>query len=323
MPHAPFVHLRVRSCYSLLESTVRLERLLERCGRDQTPAVAITDRANLFCALEFSQGAARAGVQPVIGCLLPIASSDQRGNGRPPAPALLPLLVQSESGYGNLLRLLSRAHLQGDPGAVPELALDDLALASDGLIALAGGIEGPIGRALLAGNRDLADALLETLQRPFPDRLYVELMRHGLDHEERIEPALIDMALARGLPLVATNDAHFIDAEEYEAHDVLLCISDSAQVAQTERRRLTLEHRLKSPAEMALLFADLPEAIDNSLEIAKRCAFMVPGRAPILPAFPTTDGRSEVEELHAKAEAGLEARLRAKVYEAGTSAKEQ
>ena len=125
MPHAPFVHLRVRSCYSLLESTVRLERLLERCRHDQAPAVAITDRANLFCALEFSQSAARAGVQPVIGCLLPIASTDQHGNGRPPAPSLLPVLVQSEAGYGNLLRLLSRAHLQGDPGATPELALDD------------------------------------------------------------------------------------------------------------------------------------------------------------------------------------------------------
>ncbi len=143
MPHAPFVHLRVRSCYSLLESTVRLERLLERCRRDQAPAVAITDRANLFCALEFSQSAARAGVQPVIGCLLPIASTDQHGNGRPPAPSLLPVLVQSEAGYGNLLRLLSRAHLQGDPGATPELALDDVAPASEGLIALAGGTEGP------------------------------------------------------------------------------------------------------------------------------------------------------------------------------------
>jgi DNA polymerase-3 subunit alpha len=323
MSHAPFVHLRVRSCYSLLESTVRLERLLERCRRDQAPAVAITDRANLFCALEFSQGAARAGVQPVIGCLLPITSTDQRGNGRPPAPSLLPVLVQSEAGYGNLLRLLSRAHLQGDPGAPPELALDDLAQASEGLIALAGGTEGPVGRALLAGNRDLAEALVGQLRHAFADRFYIELMRHGLDDEERIEPALIEIALAHDLPLVATNDAHFIDAEEYEAHDVLLCISDSAQVAQSERRRVTPEHRLKSPAEMALLFADLPEAIDNSLAIARRCAFMVPGRAPILPAFPTAAGRSEVEELRAKAEAGLEARLQSKVLEPGMAAGQQ
>ena len=323
MPHAPFVHLRVRSCYSLLESTVRLDRLLERCRRDQTPAVAITDRANLFCALEFSQSAAKAGVQPIIGCLLPVASGDGRGNGRAPAPALLPVLAQSEAGYGNLLRLLSRAHLQGDPGAVPELALDDLEGASEGLIALAGGPEGPVGRALLAGNRDLAEALVAQLKETFADRFYIELMRHGLDDEARIEPALIEMALGRDLPLVATNDAHFIDAEEYEAHDVLLCISDGAQVAQTERRRLTPEHRLKSPAEMAELFADLPEATLNTLAIARRCAFMVPSRAPILPAFPTAAGRSEVEELRAMAEAGLEARLRAKVYEPGMAAEQQ
>ncbi len=323
MSHAPFVHLRVRSCYSLLESTVRLERLLERCQRDQAPAVAITDRANLFGALEFSQGAAKAGVQPVIGCLLPIASAEVRGNGRAPAPALLPVLVQNEVGYGNLLWLLSRAHLQGDPGATPELAIEDLSAASEGLIALSGGVEGPLGKAILAGNRDLADAVIAQLQEAFADRFYIELMRHGLDDEERIEPAMINLALGHELPLVATNDVHFIDRDEYEAHDVLLCISDSAQVAQTERRRLTPEHRLKSPAEMAELFADLPEAIDNSLAIARRCAFMVPTRAPILPAFPTAEGRSEVEELRAMAEAGLEARLQAKVYEPGMSAEQR
>ncbi|HEX5078654.1 MAG TPA: DNA polymerase III subunit alpha [Geminicoccaceae bacterium] len=322
MPYAPFVHLRVRSCYSLLESTVRLDRLLERCRRDQAPAVAITDRANLFCALEFSQSAAKAGVQPIVGCLLPVASDEVRGNGRQPAPSLLPVLVQSEAGYRALLRLLSRAHLQGDPGAVPELAPEDLA-ASEGLIALSGGADGPIGRALLAGNRDLAEALVLKLREAFPGRFYIELMRHGLDDEERIEPALIEIALEHDLPLVATNDAHFIDADEYEAHDVLLCISDSAQVAQTERRRLTPEHRLKNPAEMLELFADLPEAIDNTLAIARRCAFMVPSRAPILPAFPTAAGRSEVEELRATAEAGLEARLQAEVYAPGISPEEQ
>ncbi len=288
-----------------------------------TPAVAITDRANLFGALEFSQAAAKAGVQPIIGCLLPIACTEVRGNGRPPAPTLLPVLVQDEAGYGNLLHLLSLAHLQGDPGPTPELPLDDLAPASEGLIALSGGIEGPIGKALLSGNRELAETLAGQLTQAFPGRFYIELMRHGLDDEERIEPALIEMAMAQGLPLIATNDAHFIDADEYEAHDVLLCISDSAQVAQTERRRLTPEHRLKSPAEMLELFADLPEATLNTLTIARRCAFMVPTRAPILPAFPTADGRSEADELRAMAAAGLEARLQSKVYQPGLPAAEQ
>ena len=315
MPQAPFVHLRVRSSYSLLESTVRFGRLLERCQGDHTPAVGITDRANLFGALEFSQAAAKAGVQPIIGCLLPIANTEGRSNGRPPAPSLLPVLAQNETGYGNLLHLLSKAHLQADPGLPPELPIDDLA-AGDGLIALAGGIEGPIGKALLSGNRELADSLVEQLAAVFPGRFYIELMRHGLEDQERIEPALIEMAMARELPLVATNDVHFIDRDEHEAHDVLLCISESAQVAQTDRRRLTPEHRLKSPDEMVELFEDLREAVDNTIVIARRCAFMVPSRAPILPAFPTVEGRSEVEELRAMAAEGLEARLESKVYTA-------
>jgi DNA polymerase-3 subunit alpha len=272
--------------------------------------VGVTDRANLFGALEFSQGAAKAGVQPIVGCLLPIASDEVRANGRPPAPSLLPVLVQNEAGYGNLLKLLSRAHLEGDPGTTPALALDDVVAANAGLIALAGGTEGPLGRALLAGNRDQALALTRQLADAFDGRFYIELMRHGLDDQERIEPALIEIAMEHGLPLVATNDVHFIEPGEYEAHDVLLCISDGAQVAQTERRRLTPEHRLKSPAEMTELFADLPEAIANTLVIARRCAYMVPTRAPILPAFPTVEGRTEALELRAMAEAGLERRLR-------------
>jgi DNA polymerase-3 subunit alpha len=323
LSHAPFVHLRVRSCYSLLESTIRLDRLLERCQRDQAPAVGITDRANLFDALAFSQDAVRAGVQPIIGCLLPIASTDQRANGRPPAPSLLPALVQNEEGYRNLLRLLSRAHLESATGATPELSLDDLCATGTGLIVLSGGPEGPIGKALLSGNRKLADALTDQLASAFGDRFYIELMRHGQEDEDRIEPALIEIALARDLPLVATNDSHFLEEAEFEAHDVLLCIADGAQVMQNARRRLTPDHRLKSPAEMVELFADVPEAIDNTLVIARRCAFMVPTRAPILPAFPTAEGRTEVDELRAKAEAGLEARLQATVCWPGPAAERQ
>ncbi len=310
MRHAPFVHLRVRSCYSLLESTVRLEELLQRCRADAMPAVGITDRANLFDALAIGQEAAKAGVQAVVGCLLPMPADDPASaNGKPAAPAWLPVLVQSQAGYQNLLKLLSRAYLGGDGSGAPEVRLEDLAGASDGLIALTGGPEGPVGRALLHGNRGLAEALLTQLAALFPGRLYVELMRHGLAAEEEIEPALIDLAFDRQLPLVATNDVHFIDAVEYEAHDVLLCIADGAQVGQDQRRRLTPEHRLKSAAEMALLFADLPEATQNSLVIAQRCSFMIPTRAPILPNFPTTTGRDEASELRFQAEAGLAERL--------------
>jgi DNA polymerase III subunit alpha len=268
MSHAEFVHLRVRSCYSLLESSVRLPALLERCRAERMPAVAVTDRANLFAALEFSQAAAKAGVQPIVGCLLPLRPEDAgAGNGRPPPPAWLPVLVQDESGYRNLLRLLSRAYLSDEAASGPELDLETLTAHSAGLIALAGGVEGPIGRALLHGNAGLAESLLQRLAAAFPERLYIELMRHGLEAEEQIEPALIDLAFGLDLPLLATNDVHFLDAEQYEAQDTLLCIADGAQVAQEQRRRVTPEHRLKPAAEMAALFADLPEAVANTVVV--------------------------------------------------------
>ncbi|MGH6906137.1 MAG: DNA polymerase III subunit alpha, partial [Geminicoccaceae bacterium] len=324
MSHAAFVHLRVRSCHSLLESTVRLPELLGRCQRERMPAVAIADRANLFGALEFSESAAKAGIQPIVGCLLPIAQHEPaRGNGRPPAPSLLPVLVQNQDGYRNLLKLLSLAYLGGEVGAAPELQLDDLGAHEAGLIALTGGIEGPVGRALSSGNRGLAEGLLERLAGIFRDRLYVELIRHSLEVEDQLEPALIDLALEHDLPLVATNDVHFLDAAEWESHDVLLCIAEGAQVGQAERRRVTPEHRFKSAQEMAELFADVPEALANTLVVAQRCAFKVPSQAPILPAFPTEEGQSEVSELRARAAAGLEARLAAEVDGSNASIAEQ
>src|SRR5690606_13763071 len=261
---------------------------------------------------------AKAGIQPIVGCLLPIADGDQaRGNGRPPPPAWLPVLVQNQDGYRNLLKLLSNAYLGGDGGTAPELQLDDLAAFGAGLIALVGAPDSPLGRALASGNRGRAEELLALLQEAFPGRLYIELMRHGLEVEDQIEPALIDLAMVRDLPLVATNDVHFIDEAGWEAHDVLLCIADGTQVTQNERRRVTPEHRFQSAAEMAELFSDLPEALANTLVIAQRCAFRVPSQAPILPVFPTSAGQSEVGELRARALAGLETRLATHVYAPG------
>ena len=318
MSHAAFVHLRVRSCYSLLESTVRIPELLEQVQRARMPAVAIADRANLFAALQFSEGAAKAGIQPIVGCLLPIAGDEQaRGNGRPAPPSWLPVFVQNREGYGNLLKLLSRVSLGTEARLGAELQLEDLEAFAGGLIALAGALDGPVGRALASGNRGRAEGLLAQLQELFPGRLYIEVMRHGLEVQEQIEPALIDLAMARDLPLVATNDVHFIDGAGWEAHDVLLCIADGTQVAQGERRRVTPEHRFKTAAEMAELFADLPEALVNTLVIAQRCAFRVPSQAPILPVFPTRAGQSEIDELRARAQAGLETRLSTQIHQDG------
>ncbi|MGF1610845.1 MAG: DNA polymerase III subunit alpha [Kiloniellales bacterium] len=318
MPHAQFVHLRVHSAYSLSEGAIKLKDLVSACRRHMMPAVAVTDTGNLFGALEFSLAAAEKGVQPIVGCLFRVAPDVADTPGAPrAAPDEIVLLVQSEAGYRNLLKLVSKAFLETDPGETARVLWADLERHAEGLIALTGGPKGPVGRLLLAGQDEAAAAALARLAAIFPGRLYVELMRHGLPEEVQIEPRLLDLAYAQDIPLVATNDAYFLDAGMYEAHDALLCIAEGAYVGQSDRRRLTPEHCLKTPEEMATLFADLPEALQNTLVIARRCAYRPAFTQPILPAFPTAEGRSEAEELRAQATAGLQARLEKLVFEAG------
>ncbi|MBX6367519.1 MAG: DNA polymerase III subunit alpha [Rhodospirillales bacterium] len=311
MAHADFVHLRVHSAYSLSAGAIRVKELVKLCRKEGMPAVAITDTGNLFGALEFSLAAIDAGVQPIIGCELPIrrANADVRRNGVAPDPDQLVLLVQSEAGYRNLLRLVSRAYLGTEGGEAPQLDLEALEGNTDGLIALTGGPSGAFGRLLGEGQAAAAETMLEQLEALFPGRLYVELMRHGLAAEDRIEEASIEVAYRHHLPLVATNDAYFPDADFYEAHDALLCIAQGTVVGQRDRKRLTPGHCFKSAAEMRALFADLPEACDNTLVIARRCAYMPRPRKPILPPFPDAANGDEAGELRARAAAGLEARL--------------
>ena len=311
MPHADFVHLRVRSAFSLLESTVRLKDLVARCRELEMPAVAVTDSANLFAAMAFGEAARAQGVQPILGCALPLAAAAEghRPGGRPTAPEPLVLLVKDEEGWRNLMALVSAAHLAATEGRV-ETTLDDLTRHGRGLIALTGGPDGPVGAALARGDRAGAERLVLELARLFPDRLYVELQRHGLPEEARIEPALLELAFAHGLPLLATNDVRFLDEAHYEAHEVLLAIAEGRTVQEEDRRRVTVEHRLKSAAEMRALFADLPEACDNTLVVARRCAFMAPERKPILPSF-AADEAAELERLAAE---GLERRLAREVF---------
>ncbi|MBX6321138.1 MAG: DNA polymerase III subunit alpha [Rhodospirillaceae bacterium] len=317
-----FVHLRVHSAYSLSEGAIKIKRLVEMCRAERMPAVAITDTGNLFGAIQFAAAAREAGIQPIIGCQLavvadeeaapgPVAAAERARAGTRRAPDQLVLLVKDETGYRNLTKLVSRSYLETDPGQPPHVTLGALAGMSEGLIALTGGPAGGVGRLLAEGQDEAADRLLRWLAGIFPGRLYVELMRHGLTVEEHIEGRLVDMAYAHDLPLVATNEVFFPDAGMYEAHDVLLCIASGAYVGQEDRRRVTPEHRFKSVAEMRALFADLPEAVDNTLVVAQRCAFMPEPRAPILPAYPTQLGRDVAEEIRALAEEGLARRLEA------------
>ncbi len=306
MPHADFVHLRVHTAYSLSEGAIRGKDLVSICKEHRMPAVAMTDTSNIFGAFDILPTCAAAGIQPIVGCQLNLDVQDNTDQ--------IVLLVQNAAGYGNLLKLLGLAYLGDEEADEPKVSLATLAHHGEGLIALTGGPKGPVNRLLADGKSDAAEAVLVKLSEAFPGRLYVEIMRHGLGEEKRVEAALIDLAYDHDLPLVATNEAFFPTKDMYQAHDALICIAEGTYVSQPDRRRLTPEHYLKSPAEMRELFSDLPEALDNTLVIAKRCAFMVPKRAPLLPPYDCGEGRSEEDELRAQSRVGLELRLEAQIY---------
>src|SRR3954467_437219 len=312
-----FVHLHVHSSYSLLEGALTIARLAELAKADRQPALALTDTDNMFGALEFSDKMAAVGIQPIIGCALAIDFLDQDSGPRPGTGPMqerprIVLLAARESGYRSLMRLNSRAFLETEPNEQPHLKLAWLEDESAGLIALTGGPGGPLDAALLAGQAQLANGRCEALQQLFGDRLYIELQRHGTTAERSAEPALVELAYERGIPLVASNEPLFARREDYEAHDALICIAEGRLMVETDRRQLTPEHRFKTRAEMAELFADLPEAIASTVEIAQRCAFRPRVQAPILPRFSVgSEGAAvdEAAELRKRAEAGLEQRI--------------
>ncbi|WP_298973440.1 DNA polymerase III subunit alpha [uncultured Roseobacter sp.] len=305
-----FIHLRSHSEYSLLEGALRLKKLPGLCADAQMPALALTDTNNMFAALEFSVAMSGAGLQPILGCQVDVAYVETRPGEKPRAPAALVLLAQSEAGYENLMKLNSCLYIDKG-GALPQVSLDELQAHAADVICLTGGPEGPVGKLLQAGQRPAAQDLMDRLKSVFADRLYVELQRHpnegGQPEAERLtERGFVEMAYAMDVPLVATNDVYFPKSEMYEAHDALICIAEGAYVDQQDaRRRLTAQHYFKSQTEMVTLFADLPEAIENTVEIAKRCAFQAYRRDPILPKF----ADNEIEELRQQSHAGLKDRL--------------
>ena len=249
----PFVHLHVHSSYSLLEGALSIARLAELAKKDRQPALALTDTDNMFGALEFSEKIAGYGIQPIVGCALGVDFGDQeiRNGAVDHVWPRLVLLAAGEDGYRSLMRLSSRAYLEAPPQERPHLKLSWLDGETAGLIALSGGPNGPLDMAIVGGQNPLALSRCEELQRLFGDRLYIELQRHGLPAERTAEAGLIDLAYARGIPLVATNEPFFAAREDYEAHDALLCIAEGKLVADAERRQLTAEHRFKSRTEMA------------------------------------------------------------------------
>jgi len=321
MADVGFVHLRVHSAYSLLEGALPFSTVIDLAAADGQPALAVTDTGNLFGALEFSEKAAGLGVQPIVGCSVAVDFHDVAAQERTLKSAALPrivLLAMSEVGFANLVELVSQSWLDSDGTDEAQISLNDLQHHCDGLIALTGGPGGPLNMALEQGELSLAASRLQTLAGAFGDRLYIELQRHGLPTELATEPGLLDLAYAQDIPLVATNEAYFPRRDDYEAHDALICISQGRVIIEDDRRRLTAEHYFKSRAEMAALFADLPEAVNNTIEIALRCTYRPQTRAPILPRFSGTaasaeevenGGDLEAQELRDEAWAGLAARL--------------
>ena len=291
---ARFVHLKVHSAYSLLEGALPIGKLAKLAEINGFPAIALTDTGNLFGALEFSDKLWAAGIQPIIGLSVAVDFGDAAGPGdgalravsnqpRCNPAGLVALIAMSESGFANLMKLASQAYFDPTETEPPHLDISRLEEHGAGLIALTGGPMGPVDRALAAGQADLAAARLGSLGKVFGNRLYVEIQRHGLAAEASVEPQLIDLAYARSLPLVATNEVYFASPSDHEAHDALLCIAEGRYVVEDDRRRASAEHYFKSAGEMAALFADLPEALDNTIEIAKRCVYRPLGRKPILP----------------------------------------
>ena len=316
MANLDFVHLHVHSSYSLLEGALTITRLAELAKANKQAALALTDTDNMFGALEFSEKLASVGVQPIVGCALAIDFGDTEHGARnanaQPDRSRIVLLATRDAGYRSLMRLSSRAFLDTPPNEPPRLKLEWLEGETGDIIALTGGPGGPLDSAIAAGQSHLATTRLNALLRLFGDRLYVELQRHGTASERMTEPVLIDLAYGKGIPLVATNEPYFAESTDHEAHDALICIAEGRMLAESDRRQLNAEHRFKSRAEMSALFADLPEALHNTVEIAERCAFRPLTQAPILPRFSLAEGGSaldEATELRKRAEAGLTQRL--------------
>jgi DNA polymerase-3 subunit alpha len=319
MPGAGFVHLHVHSAYSLLKGSIKIAKLAELAKADRQPALALTDTDNMFGALEFSDKMAGAGIQPIVGLELGVDFGDIDPNARNAqgtSASRIVLLAARERGYRSLMRLNSRAFLETPVHQSPHIKFDWLDGEAEDLIALTGGPDGPISRAFADDHAAVATARCERLAALFGDRLYLELQRHGMEKERRVEGALIDLAYARGLPLVATNEPYFAGNDDYEAHDALLCIAGGKLIAETDREQLTADHRFKTRAEMAVLFADIPEALASTVEIAERCSFRPMTRKPILPLFTVGAGTdaadaasAEAVELRRQAEEGLARRL--------------
>jgi DNA polymerase-3 subunit alpha len=301
----PFVHLRLHTEYSLVDGTVRIKSLIEKARELGMPAVAVTDQHNFFALVKFYRAAEAAGIKPIVGADVLLRSPED-----PDHVSRLVLLCQNRAGYLNLCSLLSRAYLEGQHHGAPYVRHDWVAECSEGLVALSAGREGDVGQAILAGHPNRARQLAAAWARLFPDRFYIELQRTGRDQEKPYETAALNIAATLDLPVIASNDVRFLDKSDYRAHEARVCIHDGRLLSDKRReRRYSEEQYLKSQEEMEQLFSDLPEALENSFQLAMRCNLEMEFGTYYLPDFPTPEGMSVEDHLRQASEQGLEERL--------------
>ncbi|MDE2108465.1 MAG: DNA polymerase III subunit alpha [Gammaproteobacteria bacterium] len=307
-----FVHLRLHSEYSLVDSVIRIPELVQAVATASMPAVALTDQGNVFALVKFMQAAETGGLKPLIGADLYLRDRDGDGVSN------FTLLCCDVPGYRNLSRLITRSYLEGQQRGLPTLERAWLAAHCEGLIALSGAREGEIGRALLAGHDSQAFALAQEWIRWFPQRFYLEIQRTGREGDEEQLHAAVKLAARSGLPVVATNDVRFLRAADFGAHEARVCIQQGHTLNDPRRPRHYSEQQyLRSPEEMQRLFADLPEALENTVEIAQRCNFSLHLGKSYLPAYPLPAGTDVEGFLRAQAETGLGQRLQAAAGDPG------
>ena len=323
-----FVHLRVHSAYSLSEGAILVPKLIHYMHDNNIPAIAITDTANLFCGKALSKYASDEGVMPILGTQFFLRNPDAddllKSKGRVIEPDKLIILVMNETGYKNLMHLMKRSYLDNPPrGERAQLKMSDLEELNEGLICLTGGWEGQAGRLLLENRKEEAEATIVKLHEIFGNRLYMEISRIGLEQEKKTEDTFIEWAYKYNIPLVATNEAYFMNADMYEAHDALICIAEGEYVANENRRKFSPNNRLRSAEEMIELFKDLPEAIENTVNIAMRCNFISQKVQPLLPIFECPGGRTQDEFITEEAYKGLNERMKVHVYYEGMTPEEK
>ena len=307
MPHSAFVPLRIFSSYTMLDGAIEPKAIAKRAQELGFPAAALTDRNGLYAAMAFSDACRGAGVQPIIGAMIGICRPDIPDGIEAPLDWLA-LYAQDAVGYENLCALVSRAHLDRPIDLPAHIDFPALAGRTEGLIALTAGREGALAQLFAEDQPDRAGRYADRLEALFPGRLYIELIRRLDEVEGKAEPHLLDLAYARDLPIVATNPCCFAEADFSEAHDALLCIASSSYVASDDRPRSSPDAWMKPAREMREVFADLPEAIANTLIVAQRCAVAAPKRKPILPSL-AGDREGEATRLRIDARAGLCTRL--------------